>query len=57
MQAENAHIENAPIETASAGCDRLVHFYETINPSTLHEIANVYHPQAHFKDPFKRERY
>lgn len=52
MQAEDAHSEKKPTEAALTGCDNLIHFYETINPATLHELANVYHPQAHFKDPF-----
>ncbi|AVZ79820.1 isomerase [Zoogloeaceae bacteirum Par-f-2] len=35
-----------------AGLDRLVAFYETLTPASLEQLATVYAPQAHFKDPF-----
>lgn len=36
----------------SAGLDRLVRFYETLTPQSLAAIAEVYAPDARFKDPF-----
>lgn len=36
----------------SAGLDRLVRFYEALTPASLPEIAEVYAPDARFKDPF-----
>lgn len=39
--------------TMSPELTRLVRFYETIDPATLHQqLASVYTADAHFKDPF-----
>ena len=39
--------------TRSPELARLVRFYESIDPATLHEqLASVYATDAHFKDPF-----
>lgn len=37
--------------------DRLVRFYEALEPSTLHEgLREIYAPEARFKDPFNEVR-
>jgi len=38
--------------TAAEQLRRVVAFYETLRPETLPAIATLYHPDAHFKDPF-----
>ena len=39
--------------TRTPELSRLVRFYETIDPPTLHaQLASVYAPEAYFKDPF-----
>lgn len=35
-----------------AGLERVVAFYQTLTPASLTQLATVYAPQAHFKDPF-----
>lgn len=32
--------------------DALVQWYQTLSPETLAQIADLYQPQAHFRDPF-----
>jgi hypothetical protein len=32
--------------------DRLVRFFETLTPDSLHSLGQLYAPGAHFKDPF-----
>ena len=39
-------------EAAQAALVRLVQFYEGLSPATLARLAEVYHPDARFKDPF-----
>ena len=52
MQADPQSTDHALVSARPTGCDRLIRFYETLTPDTLAEIEQVYHPQAHFKDPF-----
>ena len=36
--------------------ERLLRFYETLAPDTLHHLSSIYAPDAHFKDPFNDVR-
>lgn len=39
-----------------AAVARVVHFFETLTPGTLPDIAQIYAPDAQFKDPFNAVR-
>ena len=32
--------------------DALVNWYETLRPETIHNLSNIYHEDARFRDPF-----
>lgn len=34
--------------------ERIVHYFETLQPQSLTQLGSIYHAQAQFKDPFQQ---
>jgi steroid Delta-isomerase len=41
-------------KTSAAAVQRIQHFFEHLAPSDLQRMADIYTPDAHFKDPFNQ---
>lgn len=48
-------LTHAPTNTTEAVA-RVVAFFETLTPASIAQLATIYEPQAHFKDPFNDVR-
>ncbi len=55
MRSTDTLVPDSAVPTAQA-VERVVQFFETLQPSTLAQIPSIYSEDAYFKDPFNEVR-